>query len=174
MTSLEQTFVWCQSSVRQPTAGCYLVLLRTKPQKQFEPIVYRRRTVSDLILIFFILSSNVPLTLAPLGGGCKGPPLVFSQIAPEVLEISLWNLPYLSGQFHTLCQKIRSQVIGQPWVTSCSADFDQHNGFTGITTTGAILKVVCRLALTIWSYWHGCREQIFLNISNASNSMETP
>ena len=36
------------------------------------------------------------------------------------------------------------------------------------------LKVVCRLALTIWSYWHGCREQIFLNISNASNSMEPP
>ena len=36
------------------------------------------------------------------------------------------------------------------------------------------LKVVCRLALTIWSYWHGCREQIFLNISNASNYMETP
>ena len=35
------------------------------------------------------------------------------------------------------------------------------------------LKVVCHLALTIWSYWHGCREQIFLNISNASNSMET-
>ena len=37
-----------------------------------------------------------------------------------------------------------------------------------------LLKVVCRLALTIWSYWHGCREQIFLNISNASNAMETP
>ena len=36
------------------------------------------------------------------------------------------------------------------------------------------LKVVCRLELTIWSYWHGCRKQIFLNISNASNSMETP
>ena len=55
------------------------------------------------------------LTLAP-----KGPPCGFSQIAPEVLGISLWNLPYLSGQqFHTLCQKIRTQVItGQPWVTS--------------------------------------------------------
>ena len=26
------------------------------------------------------------------------------------------------------------------------------------------LKVVCHLALVIWSYWHGCREQIFLNI----------
>ena len=61
-----------------------------------------------------------PLTLAPLGGGPKGPPCGFSQIAPEVLGISLWNLPYLSGQqFHTLCQKIRTQVIiGQPWVTS--------------------------------------------------------
>ena len=37
-----------------------------------------------------------------------------------LLGISLWNLPYLSGQqFHTLCQKIRTQVIiGQPWVTS--------------------------------------------------------
>ena len=59
------------------------------------------------------------LTLAPLGGP-KGPPCGFSQIAPEVLGISLWNLPYLSGQqFHTLCQKIRTQVIiGQPWVTS--------------------------------------------------------
>ena len=55
------------------------------------------------------------------GGGPKGPPpVVFSQIAPEVLGISLWNLPYLSGQqFHTLCQKIMTQVItGQPWVTS--------------------------------------------------------
>ena len=31
------------------------------------------------------------------GGGAKGP-LWFSQIAPEVLGISLWNLPYLSGQ----------------------------------------------------------------------------
>ena len=61
------------------------------------------------------------LTLAPLGGGGpKGLPCGFSQIAPEVLRISLWNLPYLSGQqFHTLCQKIRTQVIiGQPWVTS--------------------------------------------------------
>ena len=38
------------------------------------------------------------------------------------------------------------------------------------------LKIVCHLALTIWSYCHGCREQIFLNIYNASNSMklETP
>ena len=54
------------------------------------------------------------------GGGPKGPPCGFSQIAPEVLGISLWNLPYLSGQqFHTLCQKIMTQVIiGQPWVTS--------------------------------------------------------
>ena len=23
------------------------------------------------------------------------------------------------------------------------------------------LKVVCHIALTIWSYWHECREQIF-------------
>ena len=53
-------------------------------------------------------------------GGAKGPPCGFSQIAPKVLGISLWNLPYLSGQqFHTLCQNIRTQVmIGQPWVTS--------------------------------------------------------
>ena len=60
------------------------------------------------------------LTLTPLGGGGQRPPRVFSQIAPEVLGISLWNLSYLSGQqFHTLCQKIRTQVIkGQPWVTS--------------------------------------------------------
>ena len=60
------------------------------------------------------------LTLAPLGGGAKGPPCGFSQIAPEVQGISLWNLPYLSGQqFHTLCLKIGTQVIiGQPWVTS--------------------------------------------------------
>ena len=59
------------------------------------------------------------LTLAPLGGAQR-PPCGFSQIAPEVLGISLWNLPYLSGQqFHTLCQKIRTQVIiGQTWVTS--------------------------------------------------------
>ena len=56
----------------------------------------------------------------PAGGGAKGPPCGFSQVAPEVLGVSLWNLPYLSGQqFHTLCQKIRTQVIiGQPWVTS--------------------------------------------------------
>ena len=46
---------------------------------------------------------------------------------------------------------------------------------TNVMLGGTVpLKVVCRLALTIWSYWHGCREQIFLNISNASNSMETP
>ena len=32
------------------------------------------------------------------GGGQRAPPCGFSQIAPEVLEISLWNLPYLSGQ----------------------------------------------------------------------------
>ena len=36
------------------------------------------------------------------------------------------------------------------------------------------LKVVCRLALVIWSYWYGCRERIFLNISKASNPLETP
>ena len=62
------------------------------------------------------------ISLAPLGGGGaqRAHPCGFSQIAPEVLGISLWNLPYLSGQqFHTLCQKIRTQVIiGQPWVTS--------------------------------------------------------
>ena len=54
------------------------------------------------------------------GGGAKGSPCGFSQIAPEVLGSSLWNLPYLSGQlFHTLWQTIRYQVIiGQPWVTS--------------------------------------------------------
>ena len=57
------------------------------------------------------------LVLASLGGA---PPCGFSQNAPEVLGISLWNLPYLSGQqFHTSYKKIRSQVIiGQPWVTS--------------------------------------------------------
>ena len=36
------------------------------------------------------------------------------------------------------------------------------------------LKVVCRLALAIWSYWYGCRERIFLNIAKASNPLETP
>ena len=36
------------------------------------------------------------------------------------------------------------------------------------------LKVVCRLALAIWSYWYGCRERIFLNISKAANPLETP
>ena len=48
-------------------------------------------------------------------GGSK-PPCGFSQIAPEVLGISLWSLPYLSGQqLHTLCQKNKSQlIIGQP------------------------------------------------------------
>ena len=56
----------------------------------------------------------------PAGEGGQRAPCGFSQIAPEVLGISLWNLPYLSGQqFHTLCQKITTQVIiGQPWVTS--------------------------------------------------------
>ena len=58
------------------------------------------------------------LTLVPQGR-LKGPLCGFSQIAPEVLGISFLNLSYLSGQpFHTLCQKIRSQVIiEQPWVT---------------------------------------------------------
>ena len=57
-------------------------------------------------------AGTVPLTLAPLGAQTCG----FSQIAPEVLGISLRNLPYISGQqFHTMCQKIRTQVIiGQP------------------------------------------------------------
>ena len=36
------------------------------------------------------------------------------------------------------------------------------------------LKVVCRLALAIWSYWYGCRERIFLNITKAANPLETP
>ena len=56
----------------------------------------------------------------PAGGGGQRAPCGFSQIAPEVLGILLWNLPYLTGQqFHTLCQQIRTQVkIGQPWVTS--------------------------------------------------------
>ena len=66
------------------------------------------------------VESLIFLNPRPAGGGAKGPPYGFSHIAPEVLGISLWNLPYLSGQqFHTLCQKIRIQVIiGQPWVTS--------------------------------------------------------
>ena len=69
----------------------------------------------------FSFSSEMFVNPRPAGGGPKGPPPCgFSQIAPEVLGISLWNLPYLSGQqFHTLCQKIMTQVIiGQPWVTS--------------------------------------------------------
>ena len=54
------------------------------------------------------------------GKRCPPPPLWFFANSPEVLGISLWNLPYLSGQqFHTLCQKIRTHIIiGQPWVTS--------------------------------------------------------
>ena len=56
----------------------------------------------------------------PRPAGGQRAPCGLSQIAPEVLGISLWNFPYLSGQqFHTLCQKIMTQVIiGQPWVTS--------------------------------------------------------
>ena len=53
------------------------------------------------------------------------------------------------------------------------ATFRATKRYTPLQTPHASLKVVCRLALTIWSYWHGCREQIFLNISNASNYMET-
>ena len=41
-------------------------------------------------------------------------------------------------------------------------------------TQTCALKVVCRLALAIWSYWYGCRERIFLNITKASNPLETP
>ena len=72
---------------------------------------------ADLCLI---PPESIPFNPRPAGGGPKGPPCGFSQIAPEVLGISLWKLPYLSGQqFHTLRQKIRTQVIiGQPWVTS--------------------------------------------------------
>ena len=60
------------------------------------------------------------LTLAPLGGGGAKGPLWFFANSSWSTGISHWNMPYLSGQqFHTLCQKIRTQfIIGQPWVTS--------------------------------------------------------
>ena len=37
-----------------------------------------------------------------------------------------------------------------------------------------VLKAVCDLALAIWSSWHGCREQIFVNISNAWKPWKPP
>ena len=77
---------------------------------------------NTLSVVYSVLAWTGPSTLnpRPAGGGGAKPPCSFPQIAPEVLEISLWNLPYLSGQrFHTLCQQIRTQVIiGEPWVTS--------------------------------------------------------
>ena len=72
---------------------------------------------------FYVISYNaIDRSLNPRpagGGGGQRAPCGFSQIAPEVLGISFWNLPYLSEQqFHTLCRKIRTQVmIGQPWMT---------------------------------------------------------
>ena len=37
---------------------------------------------------------------------------MFPKISPKLKQMTTRNLPYLSGQqFHTLCQKIRSQVI---------------------------------------------------------------
>ena len=40
-------------------------------------------------------------------------------------------------------KKIRSQVIiGQPWVTSGSADFDQQKAWTGNATKGAVFKLI--------------------------------
>ena len=70
--------------------------------------VDQRNSVDLAFIDFSKAFDKVPhchlITLAPLGGGgAKGPPCVFSPIAPEVLGISLWKLPYLSGQqFHTL------------------------------------------------------------------------
>ena len=58
-------------------------------------------------LMELVVSDLWSINPRPAGGGAKGPPCGFSQIAPEVLGISLWNLSYLSGQqFHTLCQKL--------------------------------------------------------------------
>ena len=62
------------------------------------------------------------LTRVPLdgGGGRNGPPTLIPTISPKLKQMSTPNLPYLSGQqFHTLCQKIRFQIIiGQLSVTS--------------------------------------------------------
>ena len=41
------------------------------------------------VLIWWNISNEIYLTLAPLGEGGKGSPCGFSQIAPEVLRISL-------------------------------------------------------------------------------------
>ena len=92
------------------------------------------------VYFLWLIPRPAPLCL------CLWLPCDFSQIAPEVLGISLWNLPYLSAQqLHTLCQKNsvpghNRSAVSDVRVMSCSADFDQQKGLTGNATKGAVLK----------------------------------
>ena len=64
-------------------------------------------------------------------------------------------------------------IWGHRWIAEIQGYHFTILLFTSTSMT-YILKVVCRLALAIWSYWYGCRERIFLNISKASNPLKTP
>ena len=105
----------------------YLRLTFESVSAEFGPVwvklaVLRTKMLKRSILTFDLtLTWHVTFEPSPRwGGGPKGPPLWFFANSSWSTGNFLWNLPYLSGQqFHTLCQKIRTQVIiVQPWVTS--------------------------------------------------------
>ena len=83
----------------------------------------------------------------PWGGGSKGPPCGFSQIAPEVLGISRlkFAIPLQATIPHLVSKNWdpghNRSAVSYVRVTSCFADFDQQNGFTGIAATGAVLRL---------------------------------
>ena len=101
----------------------------TRHSEQSSHGYWTGNTMSNVVCESAVQSIYNPLALAPLGGGGgKGPKgqraCGFSQIAPEVLGISLWNLPYLSGLIgivigiiknnhinHILTDEIGSQAV---------------------------------------------------------------
>ena len=52
-----------------------------------------------------------------------------------------WTGSFQLNPFHTLVPGHNRSAVSDVRVTSCFADFDQQNGFTGIAATGAVLKL---------------------------------
>ena len=93
---------------------------------------------------------NYRLTLAPLGGGGggpKGPPLWFfansswstGNFALKLAIPLRATIPHLVSKNYDPGHN--RSAVSDVRVTSCFADFDQQNGFTGIAATGAVLKL---------------------------------